>query len=214
MPFETSLSPYANHNRYYSVSPALITKDYTSVDTNHPLSSDDICENSKNLLDADEDSNEDAKLSEDQQKFLILQRNFYPEENCSNQVPITSSYQTYSPGKLFNSYPVRIQEQTVSSFSSGTGDCPLSGKSPEFGSLEFENFSEDKPKNDCDEQERKMFTQDEDVSDPYLQKPIYPWMVDSRHNTKTRQQQIMQDGNKEHLNPFLGKLKFLNYVCF
>lgn len=217
MPFETSLSPYANHNRYYSaVSPALVSKDYASVDVTHPLSSDDICEDSKIILEADENSNPDKDVKEfdDQQKFLILSRSFYQEGNCSDQIPITSSYPTYSSPKLFNSYSTRTQELSVSPFSTGNEDCPRSGKSPQFGSSDFGSFSEDKPKNDCDEQEYKMFAQDEDTSDPYLQKPIYPWMVDSRHNTKSRQQQMMYEGNKEHINPFLGHYNITKGVTF
>nr|CAA06645.1 hox3 [Cupiennius salei] len=207
MPFETSLSPYVNHNRYFSaVSPALVSKDYASVDANHPLSTDDVCDDSKTVLDPDDNSNteDDVKLPEEQQKFLILSRNFYPEESCPNPIPVTSSYTAYNPSKLYNPYPTRIQELSVSPFSSGTGECPRSGKSPEFGAPNFGTFAEDKPKNDCDDREHKMFNQDEETSDPYLQKPIYPWMVDSRHNTKSRQQQ-MYDRNKEHLNHFLGE---------
>lgn len=205
MPFETSLSPFVNHNRYYSaVSPEL--KDYSSVDANHPLSSDDVCEDSKTLQDADDNSNteEDAKLTDDHRKFLILSRNFYPDDNCQNQISVTSSYQPYNTAKLYNPYPTRIQDLPVNPYSSGAEDGPGSGKNPEFGAPEFGTCSEDKLKNDCDDQEHKMFTQDEETSDPYLQKPIYPWMVDSRHNTKSRQPQ-MYEGNKDHLNHFLGK---------
>lgn len=206
MPFETSLSPYANHNRCYSaVSPALVPKDYTSVEVNHPLSSDDVCEDSKNILNADENSNveEDVKLSEEQQKFLIASRNYYQEENCPNPIPVALSYPAFNPAKLYNPYPGRIHDLSVSPFSTGTKDCLQSGKNHEFGGTDFESYSEDKPKNDCDDQEQKMFTQDEDTNESYLQKPIYPWMVDSRHNTKSRQP--MYDGNKEHLNHFLGE---------
>lgn len=216
MPFETSLSPYVNHNRCYSaVSPALVPKDYASVDANHPLSSDDVSKVSKNILDADDNSNteDEVKLSEDQQKFLILSRNFYPEENYPDQLPVASSYPGYNPAKLYNPYQGRIQELPVSPYSSGTGDFPRPGKSPDFGTSDFGNYSEDKPKNDCDEQENKMFTQDEESSDPYLQKPIYSWMVDSRHNTKSRQQH-MYDGNKEHLSTFLGESLFITFTIF
>ncbi|CAL1261381.1 unnamed protein product [Larinioides sclopetarius] len=206
MPFETTLSPYVNKNSCYtSISPALVSKDYNgggAVEINHPQNREDMGENSQNTLDLD-DKEDESKLEDEQDKLLILSQNFYPEANCPVQIPTSLPLNT---GKIFNPYQGRVQSLSMSPFSSHCEDeSPRSGKSPSFESSHYVDYRDEKLKDPiCEDQEQKLFIPAEESSDVFTNKPIYPWMVDSRHNTKNRQQHVY-DAEKEQFNQFMGE---------
>ncbi|XP_035228604.1 homeotic protein proboscipedia-like [Stegodyphus dumicola] len=209
MPFETSLSSFVNNSCYTSASLTLLSKDYNGggpEEINHPRNEGNLSEDSKNLLSADDNSNNvvDEKLSEDQKKYLLLPQNFYQQGNCPNSAPV-ASYSSLSSGKLYNPYQGRIPSQSMSPFSSQIAEeCSRSAKSPAFESSNYRDYREDKPKNaEREEQEQKMFAPGEESSDGFEHKPIYPWMVDSRHNTRNRQH--IYEGEKEQFNQFMGE---------
>ncbi|KAF8785619.1 Homeobox protein Hox-A3 like protein [Argiope bruennichi] len=206
MPFETTLSPYVNKNSCYtSISPALVSKDYNgggAVEINHPQNREDVGENSQNALEVD-DNEDESKLEDEQDKLLILSRNFYPEANCPVQIPTSLPLNT---GKLFNPYQGRVQSLSMSPFSSHCEEeSPRSGKSPSFESSHYVDYRDEKLKDPiCEDQEQKLFIPVEESNDVFTNKPIYPWMVDSRHNTKNRQQQVY-DAEKEQFTQFMGE---------
>ncbi|GFV28243.1 uncharacterized protein TNCV_679311 [Trichonephila clavipes] len=209
MPFETTLSSYVNKNSCYnSISSALVSKDYNggeAVEINLPQTKEEVGEDSQNALDVDDKSNNEikSKLETEQEKFLLLSRNFYQEGNCPTSLPASLAYSTFNTGKLFNPYQGRIQSLSMSPFSSHCEEeSPRSGKSPSYESSNYVDYRDDKLKDMASEdQEPKLFIPTEDSNDVFVNKPIYPWMV---HNTKNRQQQVYV-GVKEQFNQFLGK---------
>ncbi|GIY52674.1 homeobox protein HOX3 [Caerostris darwini] len=211
MPFETTLSPYVNKNSCcISISPALVSEDYNEGDImkyNHPQTTDQVGEDSQNALDIDVNiKNDNETKLEDEDKFLILPRNFYQEGNCPTSVPVSVPYSSFNSGKLFTPYQGRIQSNlSMLPFSSHCEEeSPRSGKSPSFEPSHYVDYNDDKLKDaSCEEQDQKIFLPAEESNDAFVNKPIYPWMVDARHNTKNRQQQIF-DGDKGHFNQYMA----------
>lgn len=183
MPFESTLSSYVSDSPCYpSNSPGLVVaKDFNgALDIGHPREDDD----------QDDASNDRT----DQDKFLILSRNFYQE--VPGSVP---AYGGFNAGKVFNPYQGRL-----SFSSSGTHfeeESPRTPKSPPFESPYMDYAEKLKDAVACEEQEQKLFMAEEE-SEVFVHKSIYPWMV---HNTKNRQQQV-QEGDKEQFNQYLGKI--------
>lgn len=188
MPFESTLSSYVSDSPCYpSNSPGLVvaSKDFNgALDIGHPREQDD---------DQDDNSNDRT----DQDKFLVLSRNFYQE--VPGSVP---AYGGFNAGKVFNPYQGRL-----SFSSSGTHfeeESSRSAKSPPFESPYLDYAEKLKDAVACEEQEQKLFMAEEE-SEVFVHKSIYPWMV---HNTKNRQQQV-QEGDKEQFNQYLGKILVL-----
>lgn len=198
MPFESTLSSYVSDSGCYtSNSPGLVGKDFP----NGPLEVAHAEEDSENPLDVDDTSNDEARI--DQDKFLLLSsRNFY--QDVPTSIPPTSvPFGTFNSGKVFNPYQGRLSLSNFEEENSRPAKSPTA-----FEPSNFVDYAEKlKDAVGCEEQDQKLFMTEEDGGDVFVNKPIYPWMVDSRHNTKNRQPQAY-DGDKEQFNQYLGKFLF------
>ncbi|GIX71855.1 hypothetical protein CEXT_492721 [Caerostris extrusa] len=106
---ETTLSPYVNKNSCcISISPALVSEDYNEGDImkyNHPQTTEQVGEDSQNALDIDVNiKNDNETKLEDEDKFLILPRNFYQEGNCPTSVPVFRTLLIFQLRKTFHPY--------------------------------------------------------------------------------------------------------------
>nr|BBD75283.1 hox3-B protein [Parasteatoda tepidariorum] len=207
MPFKTSLSPYINNNSCYATaSPDLVAKGFDgggSGDQNDHPHDEDSSGNSQVILDIEDTSNHDegSQLDEEQQKLLLLSRSLCQEQNSPPVAPSTYT-SAFTSIKLFNPFQGRLQNLSPFSPQLEEEETPRDDKSPSFDNVEYLNYREDKSRNVSSE-DQKLFPSREDAEDMFVNKPIYPWMVDSRHNTKNRQSQVYES-SKDQFSQYLG----------